>query len=112
VNKNDLIKKLEDIEWEDFEVKKAKKNIPKNSWETVSAFSNTIGGWLIFGVKKSGKSYDIKGVDNPEKIEQEFTTVLRGRSKFNKVINVICKKYQFNGNIVLGFYIPQQPSKG
>ncbi|RCV65964.1 hypothetical protein C5S53_01125 [Methanophagales archaeon] len=31
MNKEELIKKLEDIEWEDFEVKEAKSEIPKNS---------------------------------------------------------------------------------
>jgi ATP-dependent DNA helicase RecG len=45
-----LISHLSDLEWEDFEVKEARTEIPKNVWETVSAFSNTGGGWLIFGV--------------------------------------------------------------
>jgi ATP-dependent DNA helicase RecG len=111
LNKEDLIKKLEDIEWEDVKVKEAQNAVPKNSWETVSAFSNTVGGWLIFGVKKSSQSYEIKGVNNPEKIEQEFTTVLRGGSKFNKIVEVTCKKYQFNGKTVLAFYIPQKSIK-
>ncbi len=111
MDKKELIKKLEDIEWEDFEVKEAKAKIPKNSWETVSAFSNTVGGWLIFGVKKRGKSYEIKGVNNPEKIEQEFTTVLRGGTKFNKIIDVTCKKYNINGKTALAFYIPQKSIK-
>jgi len=61
MNKSELIKRLEDIEWEDFEVKEAKSEIPKNAWATVSAFSNTAGGWLIFGVSKIGKSYNICG---------------------------------------------------
>ena len=52
MTKNKLINKLGDIEWEDFEVKEAKANIPKSSWDTVSAFSNSNGGWLIFGVKQ------------------------------------------------------------
>ena len=47
MDKTELIKKLEDIEWQDFEVKEAKLEIPKNAWDTVSAFSNTAGGWLI-----------------------------------------------------------------
>lgn len=45
MNKQELIERLQDIEWEDFEVKEAKSEIPKNAWETVSAFSNTAGGW-------------------------------------------------------------------
>jgi ATP-dependent DNA helicase RecG len=57
MKKEDLISKLSDIEWEDFEVKTARSEVPKNSWQTVSAFSNTAGGWLVFGVKQTGKKY-------------------------------------------------------
>lgn len=59
MTESQLISKLTDIEWEDFEVKAAKTDIPKNSWETVSAFSNTAGGWLVFGVKKDGKKFEM-----------------------------------------------------
>ena len=96
MKKEELIQKLQDIEWEDFEVKEAKSEIPKNSWETVSAFSNTAGGWLIFGVKKEGKEYTILGVSNPEKIEHDFIGVLRNGQKFNNKVEVKCKKYNFN----------------
>ena len=34
-----LINRLEDVEWEDFEVKEARHELPKSAWETVSAFS-------------------------------------------------------------------------
>jgi len=111
MNKDELIKKLEDIEWEDFEVKEAKSEIPKSSWETVSAFSNTAGGWLIFGISKKGRSYDITGVSNPEKIEQDFTTTLRNGTKFNKKVDVKSKKYNFKGKVVLSFYIPQKSAR-
>ncbi|MCK5223576.1 putative DNA binding domain-containing protein, partial [Candidatus Calescamantes bacterium] len=110
MNKQELIKMLEDIEWEDFEAKEAKSAVPKNSWETVSAFSNTAGGWLVFGVKKSGKKYFITGIDNIEKIEQDFLTTLRGE-KFNKKILVGSKKNKIEGNDVLAFYIPSASSK-
>jgi len=111
MNKQELIEKLQDIEWEDFEVKEAKSDVPKNSWESVSAFSNTNGGWLIFGVKKEGKKYFIQGVKTPEKVEQDFTNVLRNKSKFNKIIEVKCKKYNFEEGTVLGFYIPKKHAR-
>lgn len=47
MTKEELIQRLEDIEWEDFEVKSAKKSLPKNIWDTVSAFANTVGGQLL-----------------------------------------------------------------
>ena len=111
MDKEELIEKLEDLEWEDFEVKEAKSEIPKSSWETVSAFSNTTGGWLVFGIKKTGKRYDISGVENSEKIEQDFTTVLRNGSKFNQKIKVKCRKHIFENRNVLAFYIPVTEKK-
>ena len=110
LTKAELIKKLEDIEWEDFEVKEARDEVPKSSWETVSAFSNTAGGWLVFGVQKKGKFYHVVSVSKPEKIEQDFTTTLRG-TKFNKKIEVKSKKYIFTEGTVLAFYIPRRSAR-
>ncbi len=110
MNKKELILKLQDIEWEDFEVKEAKSEVPKSVWESVGAFANTAGGWLIFGAKKSAKNFEIIGVQNAEKIEQDFLTVLRG-DKFNKKITVQAKKYTIDGKHILGFYIPSVEGK-
>lgn len=111
MDKVDLLKRIEGIEWEDFEVKSCTTNdIPKSSWETVSAFSNTNGGWLIFGIKQVGKRFEVIGLSNPEKIEQNFTTTLRN-NKFNKVIETKCQKYKIDNKLVLGFYIPAKSSR-
>lgn len=37
MTKEELIYKINDLEWEDFEAKEAKSELPKNIWETVSA---------------------------------------------------------------------------
>lgn len=105
LTKTELFAKLQDIEWEDFEAKEAKTDLPKSSWETVSAFSNTAGGWLIFGVRKTGTSFEITGVDKPEKIGQDFTTTLRSR-KFNRKITPVARKFAMGGKHVLAFHIP------
>ena len=108
MNKAELIQRLEDIEWEDFEVKEAKSEIPKNVWETVSAFANTAGGWIVFGIKQNKDKFEIQGVQKPEKIEQDFCSILRNRSKFNKIIEFKAKKYKINSETVLAFYISQK----
>jgi len=64
----------------------------------------------VFGVKKEGKKYEIVGVNNPEKIEQDFTNTLRG-DKFNVKIVPECKKYDFPEGTVLAFYIPLSDKK-
>lgn len=105
-----LIQRLSDIEWEDFEVKQAHTDIPKNTWETVSAFANTAGGWIIFGIQQHGKYFEIKGVKHPEKIEQDFTSTLRGE-KFNVKLLPKCHKYGLEEGTVLAFYIPLSDKK-
>ncbi|CAG1006102.1 hypothetical protein METP2_03723 [Methanosarcinales archaeon] len=110
MDQKELFDRLEELEWEDFEVKEAKTSIPKSSFETVSAFSNTNGGWLVFGVSQVDKTFKIIGVEGAEKIEQDFTTTLRGE-KFNQKIKVRCVKYNIDGKIVLAFYIPASEQK-
>ena len=110
MTKQELVTRLHDIEWEDFEVKTAKSELPKNIWETVSAFSNTSGGWIVLGVKQSGKTFEIQGVDNREKLEQDFLGTLRS-GKFNTTIFAISKQYTVDDCKLLAFYIPEVETK-
>lgn len=110
MTREELIHKLHDIEWTDFEVKKAKSELPKSIWSTISAFSNTAGGWLILGVEQLGQSFNIVGVGNAEKLEQDLLNSLRSE-KFNIKIVPQCEKYVFDGKTVLGFYIPLSDKK-
>jgi len=111
MNKIELLQKLQDIEWDDFEVKEARKELPKNIWESVSAFANSSGGWIVLGVAQNKKNFEIIGTENAEKIEQDFITVLRSKNKFNVVISPICKKYKIENKIVLAFHIPSAEIK-
>lgn len=67
MTKDELLTRLTDIEWDDFEVKEARTDLPKNIWETVSAFANMSGGWIVLGVSQNAQSFTITGVENPEK---------------------------------------------
>ena len=111
MNKTELLTRLTDIEWDDFEVKEAKTELPKNILETVSSFANSSGGWIVLGISQKGKKFEVNGIENPEKMEQNFTTVLRNRNKFNVLINPKCRKYNIAGKIVLAFFIPSSEQK-
>lgn len=102
--KAELIARISDIEWEDFEVKEAKSEIPKSCWETVSAFANTNGGWLILGIRQIGTGFEISGVKNPEKLEQDFLNTIRSQ-KFNAQIATRQALYKFDDKKVLALYI-------
>ncbi len=110
MTKDELIHKLADLEWEDFEVKSAKAELPKNTWETVSAFSNTAGGWLLFGIQQQGRDFIVQGVENPEKIEQDFLNTIRS-GKFNDFVPTKQAKYNIDGRTVIAFYVPVSKKK-
>ena len=110
MTKEELISHLQDIEWEDFEVKEAKTALPKNIWETVSAFANTSGGWIILGVRQKGKSFEIQGVDDIEKLEQDFTSAVRSQ-KFNTRLSVSIERHVIEGKNVLAIHIPSSVRK-
>lgn len=111
MNKTELLAKLEDIEWEDLEFKTAENSLPKSIWETVSAFSNTAGGWIFLGISENKSEFIISGVRGAAKIEQDFINTLNSKEKFNTVIHPKIKKYKINSKTVLGFYIPLSSSK-
>lgn len=110
MTKEELIDRINDIEWEDFEAKEAKSELPKNIWETVSAFANTSGGWIVLGIKQNGKKFEISGVDNAEKLEQDFQGTLRSQ-KFNEPVDAKSMLYHIDGHKVLAFHIASSPHK-
>ena len=106
MTKEELLQKLADIEWDDFECKAAKDRLPEDVWATVSAFSNTSGGWVVFGIRQVGKKFEIQGVNNGEKTESDFLNTLRGGQKFNMRLSAKRMKYNFDGKLVLAFFVP------
>ena len=111
MTKEELIHRLTDIEWDDFEVKEAKSELPKNVWETVCAFSNTSGGWIVLGASQHGKQFEITGVENADKLDNDFTGVLRSQTKFNAVIPFYGKKLTMDGHTLLLYKIESSPLK-
>ena len=107
MEKAELIERLRGYEWNDIEFKEARRDVPKNAYETVSAFSNTEGGWLVFGVRDGVGGFEIVGVLNIDRVQNDFLSALRGGQKLNRVIAVDERLIEDDGKVLLVFHIPE-----
>ena len=106
MNRKALIRRLKLPEWDDFEAKEAGKDLPKDIWKTVSAFSNTNGGVIVLGVKDLGKgSLEVTGIENADKIQSDFITTLRS-GKFNIQLSSKGRLVTIEGRKVITFRLP------
>lgn len=111
INQEDLLALLNAHEWDDLEFKEAQKKIPKDAYSTVSAFANTSGGYLIFGVKESEKGYEPVGVQNADQIQNDFITTVRQKDKISVELDIQATPYNIDGKDILVFYIPEVARK-
>lgn len=111
MTRDELIERLQAFEWTDFECKKARSAVSKDAYSTVSAFANTSGGWLLFGVSETDGQLEVTGVDSKafDRVQNDFLSALRGGQKFNHIISVDPKVYEVDGHRILAFYVPESP---
>ena len=107
MEKAELIERLKGYEWNDVEFKRAQRGVPESAYETVSAFSNTEGGWLVFGIRDSVGGYEIVGVLEVDKVQNDFLSVLRSGQKLNRVIAVDERLIEAEGKALLIFHVPE-----
>ena len=107
MDKAELIERLRGYEWNDVEFKRAQRGVPESAYETVSAFSNTEGGWLVFGIRDSAGGYEIVGVLEVDKVQNDFLSVLRSGQKLNRVVAVDERLIEDDGKALLVFHVPE-----
>ena len=103
----ELIERLKGYEWTDVEFKEARRDVPKSAYETVSAFANTEGGWLVFGVRDGAGGFEVVGVMEVDKVQNDFLSVLRSGQKLNRVVAAKERLIEEDGKALLVFHIPE-----
>ncbi|MEI6207841.1 MAG: RNA-binding domain-containing protein [Desulfuromonadales bacterium] len=107
MTRDELLAKLNSIEWNDIEFKEANWEVPKSSLSTVSAFANTAGGHLVFGVKEENNTFTISGVIEADRIQNAFLGQLRDSNKISVFLPVTGTPHTFPEGTVLIFFIPE-----
>ena len=86
----ELYEKIDIGENADIEFKSAKGGFPKSAWETISAFANTAGGYLVLGVVEQGSNlFEIEGVKNPSGLLKTFWD---GHNNPQKLSTPVCRE--------------------
>ncbi len=109
MTKDELLARLKGFEWNDVEFKLAQRGVPDDSYETVSSFANTSGGWLVFGIRQQVGGFSIEGVIEVDKVQNDFLSTIRSRQKLNREISVAESAIEHEGANVLAFYVPELP---
>ena len=107
MEREELIERIKGYEWNDIEFKRARRGVPESAYETVSAFSNTAGGWLVFGIKDSAGGFEIAGVLEVDKVQNDFLSALRSGQKLNRVVTVDERLIEDDGKALLVFHVPE-----
>ena len=109
MTREELLDRLQKYEWSDIEFKQARRGVPQNAYKTVSAFANTAGGWLVFGVREAGGSFEVVGVVEVDKVQRDFLSTLRAGDKLNRVIAAEADAHEVDGKTLLVFHVPESP---
>src|SRR5690606_34976045 len=109
MDRDNIIALLGQHEWNDLEFKKGQRGVPAETYKTVSAFANTKGGRIIFGIKDEDGSLLPIGVLDVDTVQNDFLGVLRSKTKFNHVISCEEELFSLDDKDILAFFIPESP---
>ena len=107
VTRDELLARLQSIEWSDIEFKEASWAAPRDALETVGAFANTAGGHLVFGVKQSNGSFTVTGVTNADEVQNTFLGWVRDQNKISVFLPINGSVHALAEGTVLAFYVPE-----
>jgi ATP-dependent DNA helicase RecG len=77
----ELFDQLSYYEGADVEYKDARGGLPRDLWETYSAFANTDGGTIWLGIAQRDGELEVHGLDNPDKLLTDFWNTVNNPGK-------------------------------
>ncbi len=109
----ELLKQIKLGENSKIEFKSAKGGLPKSIWESVSAFANTNGEYIILGVKEENGKFTLDSLKNSSALIKDFWNL---HNSSQKLSSPVCSEddialFTIDGNEILVIYIPIAPRK-
>lgn len=107
MTRDELLAKLNSVEWNDIEFKEATWAVPRDALTTVSAFANTTGGHLVFGVRQANDIFEIVGVTSVDEVQNGFLGQVRDRNKISVLLPIREQLHNLLEGKVLVFFVPE-----
>ena len=101
-----------DLEGIHLEYKQGSGQLPKEFWPTYSAFANTSGGHVIFGVAEpKPQKYEVVGIQNLSMYKEQLFNNLNNPEKvsYNVVSESDVEEIEFEGKTLLRVYVKEAP---
>lgn len=104
----DIKRLLEKGEGITIEFKESKRELNKDTFESVCAMLNRLGGHLLLGVENDGT---VCGVDKDcvEKVKKNFVTQMNNPDKISPTFYTQLEEYEIDGKIIIYIQIPITP---
>ena len=104
-----LLDALQLGEDQEVEFKSAAGGLPRSLWETVSAFANTDGGWLVLGVAERGGGFALESLRDPQALLKAFWD---NHNNPQKLSHPVCRDsdialLQIDGANLLSIHVPR-----
>lgn len=110
MNREQLLARIDSVEWDDIEFKKARNAVPKGALEAVSAFANASGGHIVFGVSEAGGGYAVTGVSDVDKVQGDFFSLIENAGKISAALPIAAKVHEFPEGRVICIHVPEAPN--
>lgn len=89
MTQSELLEKINLGEGNECEFKSAKGGLPKSLWESVSAFANTNGGYIILGVEENNGKFELGSLRNSSTLIKSFWDL---HNSSQKLSSPLCKE--------------------
>ena len=104
MNTKDIRKLIGQEEGTELEYKSAKGGFPESFWDTFSAFANTHGGIIVFGIKEKGGRLIPDGLDDSQiaKYKKNFWDCAHNKGKKTSMMSEKLSETMCGANSLIG----------